>query len=179
MTGISRGLMSLYETPVKRKVFISYHHGGDQAYYDAFSSHFDDRYDIIYDNSLDRVIDSENTAYVMQRIKDNFITGSSCTIVLIGADTHKRKYIDWEIEATLDARHGLVGIRLPTAPQTTNGGILVPDRFLDNYQSGYAVWSSWDALDNGTADLAALIEQANARDKNLIRNGRARRLRNG
>jgi len=24
----------------KRKVFVSYHHGGDQAYYDAFSKAF-------------------------------------------------------------------------------------------------------------------------------------------
>ena len=28
----------------RRKVFISYHHAGDQAYYDAFSKAFHDRY---------------------------------------------------------------------------------------------------------------------------------------
>ena len=26
------------QAPVKHKVFVSYHHGGDQAYYDAFLS---------------------------------------------------------------------------------------------------------------------------------------------
>ena len=29
-------------------------------------------------------------------------SGSSCTIVLCGARTHERKYVDWEINATLD-----------------------------------------------------------------------------
>ncbi len=35
----------------KRKVFVSYHHGGDQEYYDAFSKKFADQYELIYDNS--------------------------------------------------------------------------------------------------------------------------------
>ena len=43
-------------TPVKHKVFVSYHHGGDQAYYDAFAKAFHATYDVIYDNSLDRQI---------------------------------------------------------------------------------------------------------------------------
>jgi hypothetical protein len=45
---------------VKHKIFVSYHHGGDQAYYDAFSKLFHDTYDLIYDNSLDRQVDSDN-----------------------------------------------------------------------------------------------------------------------
>jgi hypothetical protein len=31
------------QQPVKRKVFVSYHHGGDQVYYDAFSKVFCDK----------------------------------------------------------------------------------------------------------------------------------------
>ena len=77
-------------TPVKHKVFVSYHHGGDQAYYDAFSKAFHDTYDVIYDNSLERQIDSDNVDYVIQKIRDNYITGSSCTIVLVGAATWGR-----------------------------------------------------------------------------------------
>jgi len=37
---------------VKHKIFVSYHHHDDQAYYDAFSNAFHDTYNVIYDNSL-------------------------------------------------------------------------------------------------------------------------------
>src|SRR5690349_7530115 len=102
--------------PIKRKVFVSYHHGGDQAYYEAFSKAFCDTYDVITDNSLERELDSENVDYVMRRIRENYISGSSCTIVLVGKDTWGRKYVDWEINATLEKEHGLIGVLLPTAP---------------------------------------------------------------
>ena len=101
---------------VKRKVFISYHHGCDQAYYDAFSKAFCDTYDVISDNSLEREIDSDDVEYVIQRIRNDYVTGSSCTIVLVGKDTWGRKYVDWEIKATLEKEHGLIGVVLPTVP---------------------------------------------------------------
>ena len=179
MSGLSSGLMSLYERPAKRKVFISYHHGGDQVYYNSFSNTFHDQYEVIYDNSLERQIDSDNTDYVMRRIRENYITGSSCTIVLVGGQTYLRKYVDWELEATLDAQHSLIGIRLPSAPVNSQGQTIVPDRLYDNIQSGYALWTSWSELANGTVRLNSLIEQANLRDRRLINNLRARRLRNG
>src|SRR5690348_4238166 len=107
--------------PPKPKMFVSYHHGGDQAYYDAFTRSFDDAYDSCFDNSIERQIDSDNVDYVMQRIRDNHISGTSCTFVLCGAETRWRKYIDWEIKATLDKEHGLVAVRLPTTPLDAQG----------------------------------------------------------
>jgi hypothetical protein len=94
-------------------------HGGDQAYFDAFSNAFHDTYDVIYNNSLERQIDSVDTNYVMRRIRENYITGSSCTIVLVGKETWGRKYVDWEIEATLDKDHGVIGVQLPSTPIST------------------------------------------------------------
>jgi hypothetical protein len=58
----------------------------------SFSEAFHDTYDVIYDNSLERQIDSDNVDYVIRRIRENYIAGSSCTI-----DTCGRKYVDWEI----------------------------------------------------------------------------------
>lgn len=110
---------------IKRKVFVSYHHSGDQAYYDAFSKAFCDTYDVITDNSLEREVDSENVDYVMRRIRENYISGSSCTIVLVGKDTWGRKYVDWEIKATLEKEHGLIGVRLPTAPVSSENKVTV------------------------------------------------------
>ena len=39
----------------RARIFVSYHHNGDQAYYDAFSKVFCDSYDLAYDNSLERM----------------------------------------------------------------------------------------------------------------------------
>jgi hypothetical protein len=69
------GLVAALMKPTRRKVFVSYHHGGDQAYYDEFSRYFHDQYEAIRDSSLDRLIQSDNTEYVMQQIRDRYITG--------------------------------------------------------------------------------------------------------
>jgi hypothetical protein len=53
--------------------------------------------------------------------------------------------MDWEIKATLDKQLGLIGLGLPTI-MIKNGNGSVPDRFLDNYRSGYALMA-----DLGTA----------------------------
>lgn len=175
-SGLGGGLFALAQT--KRKVFVSYHHGGDRGYYDAFSATFCDKYDVIDDNSPERRIDSEDLDYVRRRLCENCITGSSCTIVLVGRDTWGRKYVDWEIDATLDKQHGLIGVQLPNALVLQDGTIGVPLRLLDNVKTGYAVWLSWAQLTASTADLTAFIEMANAKSSFLIDNSRRRRYRN-
>ena len=62
-------------------------------------------------SSPTRFIDSDDTEYVMRRIRENYNSGASGTFVLCGSDTPERKYVDWEIKATLDDRHGPVGRR--------------------------------------------------------------------
>ena len=163
----------------KRQVFISYHHGGDQAYYDSFTHAFDATYDVIYDNSLERRIDSDNVDYVIQRIRDTYITGSSCTIVLCGAGTPWRKYVDWEIKATLDKEHGLIGVNLPSSRKNLNGASLVPYRLNDNIQSGYAVWTDWTTFTASADSVKSFIEQAIAKPANLINNSSPMMPQNG
>jgi hypothetical protein len=172
-------LLSRQGVPAKRKIFISYHHEGDQAYYDNFSRTFDDTYDIIFDNSLERQIDSDNVDYVIQRIRDNYVSGSSCTIVLCGAETPWRKYVDWEIKATLDMQHGLVGVNLPSNRQNANGRYTVPNRLHDNIQSGYSVWTDWASFTQSAEKVKSLIEQAIAQPASLIVNNREMMSRNG
>jgi hypothetical protein len=176
---VSYGALSGLRNPqsVKHKIFVSFHHGGDQAYYDAFSKAFHDTYDVIYDNSLERVIDSEDVGYVMQRIRDKHITGSSCTIVLVGKDTWGRKYVDWEIKATLDKSHGLIGVQLPTAIAGSDGKVSVPGRLYDNIQSGFALWISWQQITAGAAQLRDYVADAKSRNASLVVNNREMRLR--
>jgi len=105
----------------KRRVFVSYHHQ-DQTAVDSFRDTFSNVYEVFSDSSLDRLIDSNDTDYVNRTISENYITGTSITIVLCGLDTWKRKYVDWEIHSTLDRNHALLGVVLPhVVPVLRNG----------------------------------------------------------
>lgn len=168
-----------FNIPKKRCVFVSFHHDSDQWYYDEFSRFFSELYDTIQDNSLDRIIDSDDPEYVMRRIREKFITGTSCTIVLCGPDTRWRKYVDWEIKATLDKGHGIIGVKLPNNQPDIYGGVHKPDRFQDNINTGYAIWTTWENLNQGPDYLQKCIELANSKATSLIDNSRALRKRNG
>lgn len=174
-----RELLGELVKPVKHKIFVSYHHALDQAYYDAFSTAFHDTYESIHDKSLDEEVDSENAEYVMRRIREEYITGTSCTIVMVGAETYKRKYIDWEIKATLDKEHALIGVYLPTAPRSSDGKITAPGRLHDNVESGYAVFVSWETITASPEALDKYITKAKSNAKSLIKNNREKKTRNG
>jgi hypothetical protein len=162
--------------PIKRKVFISYHHKTDQTYYNLFSQYFSDTLDLFYDNSLDRALDSTNSEYLNRKIREENIFGTSLTIVLCGSETGKRRWIDWEIHATLHYQHGLLGIILPTCSKDNLNKFLVPDRFHENVESGYALWMHWtqDASILKT-NMEAAIQRSNS--KLLIKNSAAKMKR--
>src|SRR5688572_23612101 len=105
--------------PARRKVFISYQHHGNRSYYTEFSRFFS-AYEAVEDHSVEREIDSDDAEYVSRCIRENYIKGSSCTIVLCGPTTYQRKFVDWEIKASLDSQHGLVGVNLPTNLPASN-----------------------------------------------------------
>lgn len=163
---------------IRRKVFVSYHHGGDQAFYDAFSTELGSRLELFHDNSLERRIGSDDSQYIMRRIREHHLQGSSCTIVLCGRDTPRRKYVDWEIEASLDQKMGLVGVMLPTIAWFDNGGTAKPPRLQDNIDSKYAQWIGWNTITQNPAELIAAIERANTAPKSAIANFRHRMTRN-
>ena len=153
-------LSELLRQRVKPRVFVSYHHENDQRWYDEFNRLFSGTYDVVTDRSLDRAVDSDNAEYVERRIRESHIAGTSCTIVLVGAETWKRKYVDWEIHATLYKKHGLLGINLPTNPKQLSGKYTVPSRLHKNIVSGFAGWMQWT---NDPAALTAAIDDARNR----------------
>jgi hypothetical protein len=163
----------------RRKVFVSYHHDNDGSYYQDFARLFDTYHEVVTDNSVERRIDSDDSEYVMRRIRENYLTGSSVTIVLCGPYTWGRKYVDWEILASLNQRMGLIGLNLPTNPLTSDNTYSVPGRLHDNIQSGYAGWLQWSTTFANPQVLLTEIEASLARSKSLIDNSRARRARNG
>ena len=161
-------------TPPRRKVFVSYHHHNDRPYYDEFVRLFENTYEAIQDTSVGREIDSDDAEYVIRNIRENFLTGSSCTIVLCGNGTPSRKFVDWEIKATLDKEHGLIGINLPANPSG-----IVPHRLFDNTQSGYAIWLQWNDIITNRIVLNQQLELARQKPRSLIKNSRELRTRNG
>jgi len=162
-------LSSLLLKPVKPKVFVSYHHKNDQFWYNQFSKLFDNCYELFTDTSIGRKIDSDNPLYQSRKIREDHISGSSITVVLIGTETWKRKHVDWEIHATLDRKHALLGIALPTHAKNARGEVIVPSRLQDNIVSGFARWTHWSnnaAIVSTAITLARRVAQTPARIAN-------------
>lgn len=153
--------------PLKPRVFVSYHHQRDQGYYDEFTQLFADGYDIVTDTSIDRRIGSDDVNYQQQVIREQHITGSSITIVLCGAETWKRRWVDWEIHMTLNKEHALLGILLPTSQKDVNGRVIVPDRLHANIASGYAKFIYWTEDPNVLRDAIGTAKECARRTRNI------------
>jgi hypothetical protein len=139
--------------PPKRNVFISSFHA-DRAEVDAFiyrwatlEKVFTAKALCTFDN--DDFINSTNPEYVMGEIRRKYIGDASVTIVLIGKCTHSRRYIDWEIKASLrrgqSLPNGLLAYILPSAMPpafglygsplewTQRGWPRIPERLATNW----------------------------------------------
>lgn len=168
--------------PIRRKCFISYHHA-DQALVDQFERTFDHSHDVFISRRLGQmpedVVDSNNTDYVMSRIRADYIQDSTVTIVMMGACTWARRYVDWEIQASLRSGdtiipNGLLGIKLPTFTQ-------FPDRFDMNLtQSGqvadrnYAGWIDYPTSLDALANAIEYVYQRRTTHRQYIQNPRDR-----
>lgn len=163
--------------PAKRKVFVSYHHERDQYWFNHFTDQFSEQYEVFQDESLDDEVESDDFEYINRVIREDYIDGSSITVVLCGAETRKRRFVDWEIASTLHYEHALLGILVPGTLPGPNRKYLVPDRLHENIESGYAEFSVWPTSPD---HLKTLIERALSKStfKALIRNGRLKMRRN-
>lgn len=123
---------------VKRRAFISYYKQDIdkvEKFIDDFKNVFTPK--ILGANDNDDFIDSSNTNYVMQCIRDRYLEDSTVTIVLLGTCTHSRRYIDWEIKSSLQQGkalpNGLIGIALSDPPHP----FCLPARFANNLKNGH------------------------------------------
>ncbi len=156
---------------IKRQVFISFHHKNEQSVVDDFVNAFSTYYDVFTDRSLDRAADSDDTEYLNQVCRDA-IEGTSITIVIIGTETGKRKFVDWEIKHTLLKKHGLLAIFRPNLEDHLTN---LPNRLIDNINSGY---SNWYKYPSSPEDLRLMLEKAYNINKALIDNSREKMKRN-
>lgn len=170
--------MQLPSSLPRRRVFVSYHHAADSGYYGYFLSLFAGAYEIVHDHSVDRIIESDDPDYVIRRIREDYLRGASVTIVLCGRNTFGRKYVDWEILASLNQEMGLVGLNLPTNLRTPDGNFPIPPRLYDSWFTGYASMVEWGTVVSNPDYLPYILESSLWRSRTLIDNGRSKRLIN-
>lgn len=121
--------------PTRRKCFVSYH-ADDVNEVTTFIASFGEVFipKVIGVSDSDPFVDSENTDYILDRIREKYLTDSTITIVLVGKCTWARKYVDWEVYSSLrndknNRRSGLIAIELPS-----RAGGRLPARVDDNVQ---------------------------------------------
>lgn len=151
----------------RHNVFISYHHANDGYDKNEFEKSFSETYDILETKAVgdDDIDPNLKTATIRQKIRDNFISSASVTVVLIGSETWKRKHIDWEIASSIsqtksNARTGLLGILLPTYPRNGTSKYdpcTIPPRLYDNIECGFAEIHNWSTDPN---DVQSWIHEA-------------------
>lgn len=142
----------------KHKIFISFHHddkGGKDGslYRNAFENLFGDKVEgfttnAIHDGDIDPDLPEDE---IKKKICEDYIQDTNVTVVLIGPTTFARRYIDWEISASLRASpdgypSGLLGIILPEHPDFMKSDIdpaRIPARLADNLTTGFASICHW------------------------------------
>lgn len=167
-------IMSIYNgmphQQIKRNVFISYYHG-DQVAVNEFVRVFGRELGVFTpcmlaegQNFSDDIIQSSNPTYVMQQIRNRYFGHSTVTIVLLGSCTHSRRYVDWEIKASLQRGgvggqlpHGLMAINLCQKNSTK----YIPPRFSENWnRDNTDCYAPFYYYPNSAMELRKWIENA-------------------
>jgi MTH538 TIR-like domain (DUF1863) len=174
--------LTAIEKAIRHKCFVSFHHVDEvevKAFLESYESVFIPR--VLGVSDEDDFVDSEDTDYVMDQIREKYLTDSTVTIMLVGKCTWARRYVDWEIYSTLrndkdNKRSGLVAIQLPSM-----AGVItrLPARVDDNV-NGDACYARWFKYPSSLDGLRSMIDEAfNARTSksSLIVNTRPRKLR--
>lgn len=148
----------------RHKCFVSYHvddSGEVTTFLDSFGSEFIAR--SVGVTEEDDFVASTDTEYIKRRIREDYLTDSTVTIVLLGRCTWSRKFVDWEISSSLrddsiNKRSGLLAMPLPSM----NNSSRHPARIKDNWVEGdpassYAVYASYPTQ---ASVIRASIEEA-------------------
>ena len=173
---------------VRHKTFISYHHE-DQEAVDEFLRAFDVDRDTFFaraagsDETMETLVggSGDDDDYIMRQIRERYLSDTTVTLVFIGKTTWTRKFVDWELAASLE--QGPVsgkpnGVLAILSPQLTEA--ILPDRFVDNWQSGCAKLYPYP---NSKIQLTQWIDEVfetreDEHQRTLITNGRRKLRRN-
>lgn len=164
----------------RHRGFVSYHHH-DESEVKDFIETFDHGHDVFISRGIGAsmpgdIINSTDRDYIMSRIRSLYLNDSTVTIVMIGKCTWARKFVDWEIAASLrntsnSRRNGLMAIALPSMGEEV---YQLPPRFLDNLdgENGYARWWKYPTTTQVLADMIEEAYQARTEKSFLAKNDR-------
>ena len=158
----------------RHKVFVSYHHEKDQGRRNRFEKLFADVYDIMDSRSVKMgdIPNGLDLDEISRRIRDDYLSDSTVTVVLVGKDTWRRKHVDWEIAATVrdtdaNPRSGLLGILLPGHPSFGKDDYdpyVIPPRLHDNVECDFAELYDWS---ESPKEVAAWVHEAYQRRQQI------------
>lgn len=109
----------------RNKIFVSYDYDNDRHYKNLLVA-WDKNKEFgfnFYDSSVTVAIDSKDADYIKSRIKPK-IEASSHLLCIVGKQTHKSKWVDWEIRTAVSLKKKLIGVKIEkgnTAPQALVG----------------------------------------------------------
>lgn len=150
--------------PVRHKCFISYHGAdidGVTAFVDEFSSVFIPRVVGVSDSDhFNDPVTSTDEDYIKSQIASKYMWDSSVTLVYVGACAWSRKFVDWEIAASLrnsekNRRNGLLGITPADRSQNE-----IPARLQRNLNSDGDAYARYNFYPTSEESLRSWIEDA-------------------
>jgi MTH538 TIR-like domain (DUF1863) len=171
--------------PVRRTVFISFSRF-DRTEVDNFVQRWTVQERVFIPKALglsfgSDLINSDDADYVIGRIRKDYLTDSTITLLLIGMCTHSRRFVDWELKASLrqgenTTPNGLLGILLPSAGERAH----LPPRFDANWdRDEQNCYARYRHSPNSALELRAWVEDAFAarRSRALYINNSASMMR--
>src|ERR1700737_2851598 len=178
---LAEGVVRKSREPNRHKCFVSYHVGDE----DEGATFLEDYATVFIPTVVgitedDDFVDSEDTEYIMDRIRQEYLADSTVTIVMLGQCTWARRFVDWGVYSSLRRYEDYPpsGRSAITLPSMASGTKRLPDRVNDNVDSGYARWKKYpDSAD----DLRGFIQtafDARTEKSDLIDNSRDRKRHN-
>lgn len=123
----------------KKSVFISFDYDNDQHYKNlllAWDKHQDFDFGF-YDGSLRVAINSTNATYVKSQIKPKILSASRL-LCIVGNESSKSEWIDWEIQTAVEVSKKLIGVKIEKSYTS-------PSRLLSN-NAKWALSFNFDAI---------------------------------
>lgn len=183
--GYARALVASAATPIRHKCFVSYHGDDIEAvtsFVEAFGDVFIPRVVGVSDSdSFADPVNSNDESYIKEQIGSKYMSDSTVTILYVGSCTWARKFVDWELSATLrkDTKNKLSGLMAILPPGVSSGKL--PGRFADNWAEGNSGYARFYRYPRSAAELRSWIQDAfdarSTRD-DLIDNSQLLRKRN-
>jgi hypothetical protein len=163
-----------------RNYFVCYHHAYDTDFLEDLREMKSGMK--VADYSLKEDISHLTEQTIYKKIRDK-MRNCSVTIILVGSRTGHRKWIDWELWASLRGYahptdpyksfkpNGLLAIFLP-------GSHSIPERLQDNIDSGYAVCMKWENFEEDFESKVNFAHWKRTNNTHKIDNSREKINRN-